>query len=303
MTLAPIVLFVYNRPAHTRLTVEALQKNTLAKDSDLIIYSDAPKNAESEDAVRQVRQYIHQIAGFKSVTIIERETNLGMAHTIIDGVTSVVNKRGRIIVLEDDIVTSQFFLNFMNRALDYYENEPRVWHISGWNFPINPEGLPDAFFSRAMYCWGWATWADRWTHFQKAPDRLLAEWDAAKINRFNLDGKCDFWEQVKQNATGVLNTWGVFWYATIFEHNALCLIPAVTYVENIGLDQTGENCGETTMYSTPLNASCVVGLPDDVSESSLALARTQQFCTGAVAMRHLILPRAAAIIKKLLWWR
>jgi len=300
MSCAPIALFVYNRPAHTRLTVEALQKNALAQDSDLIVFSDAPKSESQAEAVHEVRQYIHQIEGFKSVTIVEREANFGLANSIIDGVTSVVNERGRIIVLEDDIVTSQYFLNFMNRALDYYVSELRVWHISGWNFPINPKGLPETFFSRAMYCWGWATWGDRWKHFQKDPDRLMAEWNAAKINRFNLDGKRDFWEQVKQNALGVLNTWGVFWYATIFEYNALCLNPTVTYVENIGLDKSGENCDETTMYSTRLNSRRLVRFPDGVSESSLALRRTQQFCAGAVATRPSVLRSVAILIKKLL---
>lgn len=301
MTLAPITLFVYNRPVHTRQTVEALQKNALAKDSDLIIFSDAPKTPDSAKAVREVREYIRTISGFRSVSIVERDRNWGLAKSIIDGVTTVVNKYGRIIVLEDDIVTSQYFLDFMNRALNCYASESIVWHISGWNFPINPTGLPETFFSRAMYCWGWATWADRWKNFQKDPDRLMAEWDAAKINRFNLDGKRDFWMQVKQNALGSLNTWAVFWYATIFEHNALCLNPAVAYVENIGLDLTGENCDETTMYSTRLNSSRLIGFPEDVSESSLALRRTQQFCAGAVATRPSLLHSVATLIKKLLW--
>lgn len=300
MTLAPIALFVYNRPSHTHRTVEALKKNALAKDSNLIIFSDAPKSESQAEAVHAVRQYIDQIDGFKSVTIVERETNFGLARSIIDGVTNVVNEHGRIIVLEDDIVTSQYFLNFMNHALDYYDSEPRVWHISGWNFPINPKGLPETFFSRAMYCWGWATWADRWKHFQKDPDRLMAEWDAAKINRFNLDGKRDFWAQVKQNSLGVLNTWGVFWYATIFEHNALCINPAVSYVENIGLDKSGENCDETTMYSTQLNSSRLVRFTNGVSESSLALTRTQQFCAGSVVTRPSVLRSVATLIKRLL---
>lgn len=300
MTFAPIALFVYNRPVHTRQTVEALLKNDLAGDSDLIIYSDAPKKLEAAEAVREVREYIRTITGFRSVSIVERDKNWGLANSIIDGVTTVVNKHGRIIVLEDDLVTSPYFLNFMNRALDYYASEPSVWHISGWNFPINPEGLPETFFSRAMYCWGWATWADRWKYFQKDPDRLMAEWDAVKINRFNLDGKCDFWVQVKQNALGALNTWGVFWYATIFEHNALCLNPAVAYVENIGLDLSGQNCDETTMYSTRLNSNRLVGFPDNVSESRLALTRTQQFCAGTVATRPYLLRRVAILIKKLL---
>ena len=198
MNLAPIALFVYNRPGHTRRTNEALQKNDLALESDIYIFSDAPKNNEATEAVLEVRQYLRQIDGFKTVTIIERETNFGLTRTIIDGVTSVVNQHGRIIVLEDDIVTSRYFLNYINRALDHYFRVQTVWHISGWSYPIDPNGLPKSYFLRVMFCWGWATWVDRWKLFQKAPDRLLAEWDSEKINRFNLDGKYDFWEQVKK---------------------------------------------------------------------------------------------------------
>jgi hypothetical protein len=296
MNLAPIALFVYNRPMHTRNTIEALLKNDLASESDLYIFSDAPINFEATEAVREIREYIRQIDGFSSVTIIERGTNFGLSRSIIDGVTLVVNKHGRIIVLEDDIVTSRYFLDFMNRALDHYLNVQRVWHISGWNYPIDPDGLPQSYFSRAMFCWGWATWADRWKYFEKAPNRLLAEWDAKKISRFNLDGKCNFWKQVKNNASGKVNTWGVFWYVTIFEHNALCLNPSITYVENIGLDMSGVNCNDATSYSSRLNLSHLVYFPDEFVESKLALTRIQQFCD---AENSSIIRRVVRRFKKL----
>lgn len=295
MNLAPIALFVYNRPIHTRNTIESLLKNDLASASDLYIFSDAPFNFEAAEAVREVREYIRQIDGFASVTIIEREANFGLSRSIIEGVTFVVNKHGRIIVLEDDIVTSRYFLDFMNRALDYYANELRVWHISGWNYPIDPNGLPQSCFIRAMFCWGWATWADRWKYFRKEPGKLLAEWDAEKVNRFNLDGSYDFWDQVKKNAYGNANTWGVFWYATIFEHGALCLVPAVTYVENIGLDNTGMNCDDTASYSNRLNADQLICFPGEIVESRIALARIQQFCD---AKRPSMLRRVATRLRK-----
>jgi hypothetical protein len=297
---APIVLFVYNRPAHTRQTVEALQKNSLAQESDLVIFSDAEKNPEAAVAVRAVREYIRQIGGFKSIKIIERDKNWGLANSIIDGVTSVVNEYGRIIVLEDDMIVSPYFLGFMNRALDYYLGNIRVWHISGWNFPISPEGITNTFFSRAMYCWGWATWADRWKNFQKEPHRLMAEWDKSKIRRFNLDGNCEFWDQVKNNALGTLNTWGVFWYATIFEHDGLCLNPAISYVENIGQDKSGENCDDTNIYSNSVNQNRLVSFPESISESALALTRTQQFCSSLVVPPTSLMSKVAKQFKNLL---
>ena len=130
MVLSPIVLFVHNRPWHTKQTVEALQQNELAEDSELFIYSDAAKSSKANAAVQEVRDYIYSVSGFKKITIIERKYNWGLADSIIDGVTSIVNKYGRIIVLEDDLVTSPYFLKFMNDALSFYKNEKRVWRGS-----------------------------------------------------------------------------------------------------------------------------------------------------------------------------
>ncbi len=198
MTLAPIVLFVYNRPAHTRRTVEALQKNDLATDSDLIIYSDAPKTPEAADAVREVRDYIRSITGFRSVRIVERERNWGLANSIIDGVTSVVNEHGRIVVLEDDLITSPYFLSFMNTALETYKYDETVMHISGYMFPIDSADLPESFFLRTASCWGWATWDRAWKCFEKCPKKLLNEFSKQTIYRFNLDGAYDFWARLKK---------------------------------------------------------------------------------------------------------
>jgi hypothetical protein len=164
---APIILFVYNRPWHTKQTVEALQKNELAKDSELFIYSDAPRDASAEQAVQEVREYIRNIDGFKNITIVERDENWGLAKSIIDGVTKIVNEYGKVIVLEDDHVTSKYFLNYMNDALEFYKDTKEVWHISGWNYPLG--GIfssKKTFLWRVMNCWGWATWADRWQHFE-----------------------------------------------------------------------------------------------------------------------------------------
>jgi hypothetical protein len=255
-----------------------LQKNVLAKHSALIIFSDAPESKDQTAAVRDVRQYIRQIDGFESVTIVERETNIGLARSIIDGVTEVCNQYGRVIVLEDDIVTSQHFLTFMNNALDKYANELHVWHISGWNYPIDPEGLPDAFFWRVMNCWGWATWVDRWKNFQKDPHELIQRWDSEKIKRFNLDGcQEDFWKQVTANASNNINTWAIFWYATIFEHNGLCLNPVRSFVRNIGIDGSGENCGSNDPFRFSKLADKVGEFPDCRGESNLAVQRVKLF--------------------------
>ena len=277
MNLAPIILFVYNRPAHTRQTVEALQKNELAKNSDLIIFSDAPKKPEAAEAVREVRAYIRQIDGFKSIKIIERDKNWGLANSIIDGVTSVVNEYGRIIVLEDDLVTSPYFLSYMNEALEIYQDDEKVMHVSGYMFPIDSTGLPETFFLRTASCWGWATWSRAWRQFEKNPQKLLIEYSKQIIIRFNMDGTYNFWAQVEQNAKGVIDTWAVFWYATVFQKGGLCLHPKCSMVNNIGHDETGINCGKSDTFSVQLARQPITYFERNLVEDVLALNRTCRF--------------------------
>jgi len=180
MKLAPIVLFVYNRPQHTQQTVGALQENELASESELFIYSDEAKNEDSRKSVDEVREYIYGIEGFKKVTVIKRKKNWGLANSIIDGVTKIVNEYEKIIVLEDDLVTSRYFLIFMNEALDFYRYENDVFHINGWNNPINTDGLPDIYFSRIIYSWAWSTWADRWKNFNPDSKRYINQFSKKK---------------------------------------------------------------------------------------------------------------------------
>ena len=277
MKLAPIVLFVYNRPWHTHQTVEALQKNELANESELFIYSDAPKNEETQSKVKEVRDYIKTVDGFKKVTIIEREKNWGLANSIIDGVTKIVNEYGKVIVLEDDLVTSPYFLKFMNEALEFYKDELKVWHVSGWNYPIKTDGLGDVFLWRLMNCWGWATWKNRWQYFEKDTDRTISEFSKDEIKRFNINGAEDFFGQVTANYKKKINTWAIFWYATIFKKDGLCLNPTQTFVENIGHDGSGVHCGETKIYSIKLSMNDKVKFTKFLKENTTALERIENF--------------------------
>jgi hypothetical protein len=247
--LAPIVLFVYNRPDHTQETVEALSYNTLASESELFIYSDAPKNETAIEKVSEVRRFIKTICGFKSVTIIEQDKNWGLAASIIDGVTTVINQYGKTIVLEDDIVTSPFFLKFMNDALDFYQSESKVWSISGYNYPISNEGLPSYYFLRSTSSWGWATWKDRWGYFEKIPQNLMNIFSKEDIFHFNINGSINLWGQIIDNYNDKIDTWAIFWYAVVFQNNGLVLYPAQSFVENIGFDGSGEHCGKNSSFS------------------------------------------------------
>ena len=278
MKYAPILLFTYNRPQHTKRTLEALKRNFLASYSELFIFSDGPKNDTDSLSVKEVRKLLKKLTGFKHIEIITSNTNKGLANSIVGGVTEVINKYGRVIVLEDDLIVSSNFLNFMNEALDKYKNEDLVWHVSGWNYPIETEGMGDVFFWRVMNCWGWATWRDRWIHFRKDPLHLLTTWNKKEIRRFNLEGANDFWAQVVENAEGKIDTWAIFWYATIFENGGLCLNPTRSYVKNIGCDGSGINCSNSPFLGGEIfDPKYPVEWPTEIQESEIAVRRIKDY--------------------------
>lgn len=238
--LAPITLFVYNRPDHTQQTVEALQKNELAEQSDLIIFSDGPKLGQ-EDKVKQVRDYIKTIKGFKSISIRESDINKGLANSIIDGVTEIVNKYGKVIVLEDDLVTSPYFLKYMNDALELYENEEKVISIHGYIYPVKDE-LPETFFIKGADCWGWATWRRGWSLFEADGQTLLKELELKRLtNEFDFNGSFAYTQMLKDQISGKNNSWAIRWYASAFLNNMYTLYPAKSLVAHIGFDQ-GTHC-------------------------------------------------------------
>lgn len=251
--LAPIVLFVYNRPEHTRQTLQALEKNELANESLLYVYADGPKNAATKvqiDKINEVRSIISEKWQFKSIEIIVRESNWGLADNIVDGVTQIINKYGRIIVLEDDIVTSVGFLKYMNDALSLYELEEKVMHISGYMFPVKNK-LPNTFFIKPTSCWGWATWKRAWTCFEKNVEKQIQQLeDKNAWKDFTLNNAYpSFKEQLFLNREGKLNTWAIFWYASVFIKDGLSLHPSKSLVQNIGHDGTGENCGTNVQFN------------------------------------------------------
>lgn len=240
--LAPVVFFAFNRPSHTEETLRALAANDLAIETDLYIYVDGPRNIDDQNLISQVNAVLSNLKGFKSIEVIHRSVNYGLAKNIIDGVSEILQKKQKVIVLEDDILTSQAFLTFMNSALNLYKNENKVWHISGYVDPLKTSRIRDTFFWRVMDCWGWATWADRWSFYEKNAKKLVSEFSGEEIHRFNVDGESDFWSQVLANLNGEINSWAIFWYASIFKNQGLCLSPFVSYTQNIGFDGSGVHC-------------------------------------------------------------
>jgi len=249
MSLSPIVLFVYNRPWHTRQTLEALRKNPLAIKSDLYVFADGPKDVGERKSVGEVRALLHRIGGFRKINLFERENNFGLADSVIGGVTEVISKHGRVIVLEDDLVTAPGFLKFMNEALQYYREEPRVFTICGYNHPPNVLSVPDhvqqdVYFNPRPSSWGWGTWEDRWREvdWPAAAYRDFRK-DRSRRARFNLGGE-DLAAMLDSQMGGRLDSWAVRWCFWHFLKHGLALMPVRSLVDNIGLDGTGRHSGE-----------------------------------------------------------
>ncbi len=255
--LAPIILFTYNRPWHTQRTVEALQKNELANKSELFIYSDAPKDEHARENVARVREYIRTVRGFKKVTIAKRSRNWGLADSIIDGVTKAVNEYGRVIVLEDDLVTSPYFLKFMNEGLEFYQDNPEIMSISGYTLPPTCMRFPknftdDIYLNYRNSSWGWATWADQWS---------LVDWGVRDYHQFVNNshqqklfnrGGDDLTGMLKSQMEGEIDSWAIRFSYAHFRQGMYSICPRHSYVNNIGHDGTGTHCGETHIFENDL---------------------------------------------------
>ena len=277
-SIAPVILFVYNRPDHTIKTLTALEKNKQADQTTLYIYSDAAKNESSIDAVAEVRKIINKLWNFKQVVIIERTTNWGLAANVIDGVTKVVNEHGKVIVLEDDLETSVFALEYFNQALEFYKDEDQVMEISGYGYPLKDlDKLPETFFFRVANSWGWATWDRAWRHFNPNIDELVSDFTAEQIHQFSIEGKENFWKQVQEFKAGKINSWAIRWYASVFKKNGLVLYPRNSMTQNIGNDGSGTHTASELTYQVTLAENPVSYFPTEISENKQAYEAIKYF--------------------------
>ncbi|EMJ56349.1 glycosyltransferase, group 2 domain protein [Leptospira interrogans serovar Valbuzzi str. Duyster] len=254
MSLAPIALFVYNRPEHTKRTIDSLSNNDYAEQSELFVFCDGPKPNTNMDKIREVRSIVKQATGFKKVIVYEKENNVGLAKSIISGVTELVTKHGKIIVLEDDMITSKYFLTYLNHGLEYYENSNQVVSIHAYRLPFTAK-TPETYFLRGADCWGWATWKRGWDLFeidgQKLLDKLISE---KLIYQFDMQGSYPYTQMLKDQIAGKNDSWAIRWYASTFLQNKLTLYPARSLVFNIGLDASGTHCEVTNEYDVDLSS-------------------------------------------------
>ncbi len=275
--LAPIALFVYNRPQHTARTLKFLQQNTLAAESRLYIFSDGAKTPAETENVEKVREIINQTEGFKSVKIIIRTENAGLANSVIAGVSQLIRDYGQVIVFEDDLITSPHTLAYFNDALNHYREEEKVMHIGAYMYPLKADNLPESFFYRAASSWGWATWARAWNHFEPNIDTLIRQFDAPKKAAFSIDHTMNFWKQIQDFKRGKNNSWAIRWYASIFLKGGLTLNPAESLVNNIGHDGSGVHSGINDIYNVVINPKPITQFPEVIQENPVAYTAIKHF--------------------------
>lgn len=263
MTYAPIALFTYNRVDKTRRVVESLLQNAEAKESDLFVFSDGPKTEAKRKGVEENRKFIHTITGFKSVSMVERENNWGLANSLIAGITDVIGRYGRVIVVEDDLVLSPYFLKFMNEGLEKYKDDDRIGTICGYTSP-NSELLPETYFLYFMHPWGWATWQRSWDLLITDTKFLLRKM-RFKTRKFDVGGNCGSYGNLYCQKVGLVDSWYIRFYASLFLKKKLNLFPGKTMVTNGGCDGSGTHCGPAgaatlnwNLCLTPVNLKTII---------------------------------------------
>jgi hypothetical protein len=263
-------------------------KNELVSESDIYIYADGPKTGINDQGVIETRRLISENRWNGRVTIIPQEKNRGLAASIIAGVSDLVNKFGKVIVLEDDIVTSPGFLRFINDSLDKYENSEIVMHVCGFAFPVIDSAKVGAetFFYRVPTCWGWGTWKRAWQFYNDdAKDIFLKLAQSNRMREFDFNYSGVFLGQVNANRLGIMRTWAVKWYASTFLRNGLALHPYKSMVDNIGFDGSGDNSGATNNFKNSSLCESVTISDIGLTENQYVVDTMKKFYRNTLSQR------------------
>lgn len=275
---APIALFAFNRPQRTAETLAALAANELAERSDLVVFCDGPRRSDEEPATEQVRELARSATGFRQVTVVERPENLGLARSLIGGISQMLESRGSVIVVEDDLLTSPFFLRYMNDGLQRYADDEGVFSLCGYSYPVWRD-LPGPFFLPGAHPWGWATWPRAWSHFEKDETKLLHSLDErGLLYDFDIAGSYPHTGLLMQSIAGEVHSWALRWIGSAILHDGLTLYPAETLVRNTGIgDQATNRWGDevadvynSTLADTPPS---LPGGPPEASARALEMLR------------------------------
>ncbi len=278
-THAPILIFCHRRPEHLRRTLEGLMRCDGFESSPIIVFGDGPKNPEQIEAVKQARNVAKSLLGDRAQYHFH-ETNQGLARSVISGVTNAINRFGRVIVVEDDLLVSPHFLRYMNDGLSLYENDVKVASIHAYLYPTQDD-MPETFFLRGSNCWGWGTWARAWEVFNQSGLELAqALKHQGLVRKFDLDGSYPYYRMLLGQIAGRNNSWAVRWHASAFLAGMFTLYPGRTLVENIGMDGSGEHCRQG-IPTLPLSAAPILVERIPVEENAATRDSIVQY------MRHL----------------
>lgn len=243
---APIALFIYKRPEHTRRVLEALVANRGFSESTLYVFADGARRSDEEEQVQATREAVRSFR-LDNLVLKTNDKNLGLSKSIITGVTDLCNKYGQVIVLEDDLVVTPYFLDYLNRALELYADEDQVMQVSGHVFPADYVGKADCMFLSMTTSWGWATWHRAWQHFDATGRGYeLLKKDRSLRRQFDLGGAYPYFRMMENDRTGKVDSWAIRWYLSVFMRGGLTLFPKRSLIRNIGLDGSGEHCGKST---------------------------------------------------------
>jgi len=258
MTPAPIVLFTYKRIDSLKKSLASLSRCPLSADSELIVFSDAPKNDTDIEKVEAVRTYLRTVTHFKKIKIVERVSNMGVDYNIINGIKEIAAHCSSFIILEDDLIFAENFLLFMNQALSHYENYPDVLSVSGFSFVGKiPENYPyDTYFTNRSWSWGWGSWGSK----MQAVDWDVKDFDNFIKNGqeqalFNKTGGSDLTKMLRETMEGKIRAWDIRLFYYQFKHKLVSLYPVSSKTVNIGFTKEGSNTFGYNRYKTTLDMS------------------------------------------------
>jgi hypothetical protein len=277
MKMAPIVFFAFNRPEHTRRVLESLKNNKESESSELYVFIDGPRNEKEAEAIKNIVDIIKSKKWCHKIELTQRSDNRGCAKQVLDIVTRFCSDKGRIIVLEDDNLLSPFFLNFINTALERYQDEEKVSNVTGYMYPIRKLNM-EAAFMRGGGGWGWGTWQRAWKDFEIDGNKLLKQIEEKSAEyEFNFHGAEDYVQLLKDHIQGKFGGWDIRWYATNFLKGRLTLYPTQSLVQNIGFDGTGAQTPNTRVYETKILNRAITEYPEIIEESDEMLKATIQY--------------------------
>lgn len=247
-TTTPLAVFAYNRPNHLQKTLEALGRCRRLDECQVYIYCDGPKRPEQTASVEETCAVASFWSEGHKAEVVVSDKNLGLSRSITTRVSQLCTKFGCVIVLEDDLIVSPAFVDFMLQALDRYENDETVFQVAGFVFGKKPYTNQDAFLMPISTTWGWATWARAWKHYRRDPQAALSDLENPDFkSRFNIGGKYPYSKMLEDNIEGKNDSWGIWWWWTVCANEGLVVFPKKSLVYNNGFDRTGTHCDEAVI--------------------------------------------------------